>query len=97
MKRVTGVVTQGARSVLKPMIVTEFTVSISNDGYKWSSVKEQGTDGDKVLLYLCVLNDTKWILPHEKSCISLKNNKTYFFHKGLIKTFFALWCYFLDN
>uniref|UniRef100_A0A8C2FPF6 Coagulation factor VIII, procoagulant component n=1 Tax=Cyprinus carpio TaxID=7962 RepID=A0A8C2FPF6_CYPCA len=34
VKRVTAVVTQGARSVLKPMIVTEFTVSISNDGHK---------------------------------------------------------------
>ncbi|KAK2890793.1 hypothetical protein Q8A67_013436 [Cirrhinus molitorella] len=48
MKRVTGVVTQGARSVLKPMIVTEFTVSVSNDGYKWTSVKEQGTDSEKI-------------------------------------------------
>uniref|UniRef100_A0A671RSP7 Coagulation factor VIII-like n=1 Tax=Sinocyclocheilus anshuiensis TaxID=1608454 RepID=A0A671RSP7_9TELE len=48
VKRVTGVVTQGARSVLKPMIVTEFTVSISNDGHKWSSVKEQGTDSEKI-------------------------------------------------
>uniref|UniRef100_A0A8C2AHZ6 Coagulation factor VIII, procoagulant component n=1 Tax=Cyprinus carpio TaxID=7962 RepID=A0A8C2AHZ6_CYPCA len=44
VKRVTAVVTQGARSVLKPMIVTEFTVSISNDGHKWSSVKEQEYD-----------------------------------------------------
>uniref|UniRef100_A0A9J7X010 Coagulation factor VIII, procoagulant component n=1 Tax=Cyprinus carpio carpio TaxID=630221 RepID=A0A9J7X010_CYPCA len=48
VKRVTAVVTQGARSVLKPMIVTEFTVSISNDGHKWSSVKEQGTDHEKI-------------------------------------------------
>uniref|UniRef100_A0A672NNC6 Coagulation factor VIII-like n=1 Tax=Sinocyclocheilus grahami TaxID=75366 RepID=A0A672NNC6_SINGR len=48
VKRVTGVVTQGARSILKPMIVTEFTVSISNDGHKWSSVKEQGTDSEKI-------------------------------------------------
>ncbi|XP_073676198.1 coagulation factor VIII-like [Garra rufa] len=48
VKRVTGVVTQGARSVLKPMIVTEFTVSVSNDGHKWTSVKEQGSDNEKI-------------------------------------------------
>ncbi|KAI2657139.1 Coagulation factor VIII [Labeo rohita] len=48
VKRVTGVVTQGARSVLKPMIVTEFTVSVSSDGHKWTSVKEQGTDTEKI-------------------------------------------------
>uniref|UniRef100_A0A673K2E5 Coagulation factor VIII-like n=1 Tax=Sinocyclocheilus rhinocerous TaxID=307959 RepID=A0A673K2E5_9TELE len=48
MKRVTGVVTQGARSALKPMTVTEFTVSISNEGHRWTSVKEQGTDSEKI-------------------------------------------------
>uniref|UniRef100_A0A8C1ZDR6 Coagulation factor VIII, procoagulant component n=1 Tax=Cyprinus carpio TaxID=7962 RepID=A0A8C1ZDR6_CYPCA len=42
IKRVTGVVTQGARSILKPMTVTEFIVSISSDGRRWTSVKEQG-------------------------------------------------------
>uniref|UniRef100_A0A671LEM3 Coagulation factor VIII-like n=1 Tax=Sinocyclocheilus anshuiensis TaxID=1608454 RepID=A0A671LEM3_9TELE len=48
MKRVTGVVTQGARSALKPMTVTEFTVSISNEGHRWTSVKEQDTDSEKI-------------------------------------------------
>uniref|UniRef100_A0A9J7XDY6 Coagulation factor VIII, procoagulant component n=1 Tax=Cyprinus carpio carpio TaxID=630221 RepID=A0A9J7XDY6_CYPCA len=36
IKRVTGVVTQGARSILKPMTVTEFIVSISSDGRRWT-------------------------------------------------------------
>ncbi|ROL41106.1 Coagulation factor VIII [Anabarilius grahami] len=48
MKRVTGLVTQGARAVLKLMMVTEFTVSISNNGHSWTSVKEQGTDSEKI-------------------------------------------------
>lgn len=48
MKRVTGLITQGARSVLKLMMVTEFTISISNDGHSWTSVKEQGTDTEKI-------------------------------------------------
>uniref|UniRef100_A0A8C1WTK2 Coagulation factor VIII, procoagulant component n=1 Tax=Cyprinus carpio TaxID=7962 RepID=A0A8C1WTK2_CYPCA len=48
IKRVTGVVTQGARSILKPMTVTEFIVSISSDGRRWTSVKEQGTDSEKI-------------------------------------------------
>ncbi|XP_042625807.1 coagulation factor VIII-like [Cyprinus carpio] len=48
IKRVTGVVTQGARSVLKPMTVTEFIISISSDGRRWTSVKEHGTDSEKI-------------------------------------------------
>ncbi|XP_009305924.2 coagulation factor VIII [Danio rerio] len=48
VKRVTGLITQGARSVLKPMMVTEFTVSVSNDGHSWSSVTEQGTDSEQI-------------------------------------------------
>ncbi|XP_067314180.1 coagulation factor VIII [Pseudorasbora parva] len=48
VKRVTGLITQGARSGLKQMRVTEFTISISNDGRSWTSVKEQGTDREKV-------------------------------------------------
>uniref|UniRef100_A0A9J7Z3X4 Coagulation factor VIII, procoagulant component n=1 Tax=Cyprinus carpio carpio TaxID=630221 RepID=A0A9J7Z3X4_CYPCA len=48
IKRVTGVVTQGARSILKPMTVTEFIVSISSDGRRWTSVKEHGTDSEKI-------------------------------------------------
>uniref|UniRef100_A0A8C2FR04 Coagulation factor VIII, procoagulant component n=1 Tax=Cyprinus carpio TaxID=7962 RepID=A0A8C2FR04_CYPCA len=47
VKRVTAVVTQGARSVLKPMIVTEFTVSISNDGHKWSVQCEGIFEGNR--------------------------------------------------
>ncbi|XDV37758.1 hypothetical protein PO909_007314 [Leuciscus waleckii] len=48
MKRVTGLITQGARSVLKLMMVTEFTISTSNDGHSWTSVKEQGTDMEQI-------------------------------------------------
>lgn len=48
MRRVTGVVTQGARAMLKHIMVTEFTVSYSNDGRSWTSVKEQLTNQDKI-------------------------------------------------
>uniref|UniRef100_A0A3B3ZTN9 F5/8 type C domain-containing protein n=1 Tax=Periophthalmus magnuspinnatus TaxID=409849 RepID=A0A3B3ZTN9_9GOBI len=40
VRRIAGVVTQGARSLLKQMMVTEFSVSVSQDGYSWSSVLE---------------------------------------------------------
>ncbi|KAI1898621.1 hypothetical protein AGOR_G00074270 [Albula goreensis] len=48
VKRVTGVITQGARSMLTHMMVTEFTVSISNDGRVWSTVLEEDSSRDKV-------------------------------------------------
>ncbi|XP_061091962.1 coagulation factor VIII [Conger conger] len=48
VKRVTGVVTQGARSMLTQMMVTEFTVSVSNDGRVWFSLQEEGSSRDKV-------------------------------------------------
>ncbi|KAG7464564.1 hypothetical protein MATL_G00166880 [Megalops atlanticus] len=48
VKRVTGVITQGARSMLTHMMVTEFTVSISNDGRTWTSVKEGKTQRERV-------------------------------------------------
>ncbi|XP_076844555.1 coagulation factor VIII [Brachyhypopomus gauderio] len=48
VKRITGILTQGARSVLTQMMVTEFTISISDDGQIWSPVTEQGTQIEKV-------------------------------------------------
>uniref|UniRef100_A0AAY4CL10 F5/8 type C domain-containing protein n=1 Tax=Denticeps clupeoides TaxID=299321 RepID=A0AAY4CL10_9TELE len=42
VKRVTGIVTQGARAVLTPMMVTEFSVSTSDNGHSWTSVQEKG-------------------------------------------------------
>ncbi|XP_052005616.1 coagulation factor VIII-like [Xyrauchen texanus] len=48
MKRVTGVVTQGAHSVLKQIMVTEFTVSVSNNGHTWTTVKEKDSDQEKI-------------------------------------------------
>ncbi|XP_072573145.1 coagulation factor VIII [Paramormyrops kingsleyae] len=48
VKRVTGVVTQGARSFLTHMMVTEFTVSMSNNGRVWTSVLEEDTKMEKV-------------------------------------------------
>uniref|UniRef100_A0A4W5RVL4 F5/8 type C domain-containing protein n=1 Tax=Hucho hucho TaxID=62062 RepID=A0A4W5RVL4_9TELE len=38
MKRITGVVTQGAWSILTQMMVTEFSVTISDEGHSWSNV-----------------------------------------------------------
>ena len=48
IKRVTGVITQGARSMLTQMMVTEFSVTFSPDGHSWSSVLEEDSQGEKV-------------------------------------------------
>ncbi|XP_033829650.1 coagulation factor VIII [Periophthalmus magnuspinnatus] len=48
VRRIAGVVTQGARSLLKQMMVTEFSVSVSQDGYSWSSVLEEDSHRDKI-------------------------------------------------
>ncbi|KAM8847820.1 coagulation factor VIII isoform 1-T1 [Synchiropus picturatus] len=48
VKRITGVVTQGAKSLLTPMMVTEFAVSVSDDRRSWSSAKEPGSQRVKI-------------------------------------------------
>ncbi|KAM7417567.1 hypothetical protein PAMA_017283 [Pampus argenteus] len=48
VKRITGVVTQGATSLLTAMMVTEFSVTISHDGHSWSSVLEASSQREKI-------------------------------------------------
>uniref|UniRef100_A0AAQ4QXA3 Coagulation factor VIII, procoagulant component n=1 Tax=Gasterosteus aculeatus aculeatus TaxID=481459 RepID=A0AAQ4QXA3_GASAC len=48
VKRITGVVTQGARSLFYPMMVTEFSVTVSHDGHSWRSVLEDGSQREKI-------------------------------------------------
>ncbi|XP_070819516.1 coagulation factor VIII [Chaetodon trifascialis] len=48
VKRITGVVTQGARSLLTQMMVTEFSVTISHDEQSWSSVLEENSQREKI-------------------------------------------------
>ncbi|XP_013861800.1 coagulation factor VIII isoform X2 [Austrofundulus limnaeus] len=40
IKRITGIITQGARSLRTQMVVTEFSVTYSQDGHFWSSALE---------------------------------------------------------
>ncbi|XP_068596525.1 coagulation factor VIII [Brachionichthys hirsutus] len=48
VKRITGVVTQGARSLWTQMMVTEFSVTVSHDGNSWSSVLEENSQSEKI-------------------------------------------------
>uniref|UniRef100_H3DHA1 Coagulation factor VIII, procoagulant component n=1 Tax=Tetraodon nigroviridis TaxID=99883 RepID=H3DHA1_TETNG len=48
VKRITGVVTQGARSMLTQMMVTEFSVTVSHDSHVWSSVLEESSQREKI-------------------------------------------------
>uniref|UniRef100_A0A8C7Z1X5 Coagulation factor VIII, procoagulant component n=1 Tax=Oryzias sinensis TaxID=183150 RepID=A0A8C7Z1X5_9TELE len=48
VKRITGVITQGARSVLTEMMVTEFSVTYSQDEHTWSSVLEDNSQREKI-------------------------------------------------
>ncbi|KAK1163276.1 hypothetical protein AOXY_G16708 [Acipenser oxyrinchus oxyrinchus] len=41
VKRITGIITQGAKRLMMPMFVTEFTISFSNDGVTWKAVLEK--------------------------------------------------------
>uniref|UniRef100_A0A8C7MX55 Coagulation factor VIII n=1 Tax=Oncorhynchus kisutch TaxID=8019 RepID=A0A8C7MX55_ONCKI len=53
MKRITGVVTQGAWSILTQMMVTEFSVTISDEGHSWSNVMFLGnSEPDEEMLNL---------------------------------------------
>lgn len=72
VKKVTGVVTQGARSFLTHMMVTEFTVSMSNNGHVWTSVLEEDTKMEKVKLLTTQLNitDVSFLLTSQKHCFN---------------------------
>nr|XP_057918781.1 coagulation factor VIII isoform X2 [Doryrhamphus excisus] len=48
VKRITGVVTQGARSLLTKMMVTEFAVSVSYDEASWRDVLEEDSQSEKI-------------------------------------------------
>ncbi|RXM98807.1 Coagulation factor VIII [Acipenser ruthenus] len=41
VKRITGIITQGAKRLMMPMFVTEFTISFSNDGVTWTAILEK--------------------------------------------------------
>ncbi|CAN9515036.1 unnamed protein product [Ophioblennius macclurei] len=48
VKRITGVITQGAQSMLTKLMVTEFSVAVSHDGRSWSKVLEDRTQREKI-------------------------------------------------
>lgn len=48
VKRITGVLTQGATSLLTPMMVTEFSVTISHNGRSWNTVLEENSQREEV-------------------------------------------------
>ncbi|XP_017289806.1 coagulation factor VIII [Kryptolebias marmoratus] len=48
VRRITGVITQGARSLGTQMVVTEFSVTYSHDGHFWSSVFERKSQTVKI-------------------------------------------------
>uniref|UniRef100_A0A6Q2X1C6 F5/8 type C domain-containing protein n=1 Tax=Esox lucius TaxID=8010 RepID=A0A6Q2X1C6_ESOLU len=50
VKRITGVVTQGAWSLLTQMMVTEFSVTVSDNGHSWSSVLDEGSNREEVFM-----------------------------------------------
>ncbi|XP_029021145.1 coagulation factor VIII [Betta splendens] len=46
--RITGVITQGAKSLGIQMMVTEFSVTVSHDGRSWSSALEESSLREKI-------------------------------------------------
>ncbi|XP_077388804.1 coagulation factor VIII isoform X2 [Festucalex cinctus] len=48
VKRITGVITQGARSFTKEMMITEFSVTVSLNGFSWISVLEKNSHREMI-------------------------------------------------
>lgn len=48
VKRIAGVVIQGAHSLLTQMMVTEFSVTVSQDARSWHSVLEENSHREKI-------------------------------------------------
>lgn len=47
-KRISGIITQGAKDFGVVQFVSVFKVMYSNDGQSWNTVKEQNVSNDKV-------------------------------------------------
>lgn len=47
-KKITGIVTQGAKDFGCIQFVTAFKVALSNDGKTWTTVKDETTGMDRV-------------------------------------------------
>ncbi len=47
-KRITGIITQGAKDFGVVQFVSAFKIAYSDDGQSWSTVKDQITRTDKV-------------------------------------------------
>ncbi|XP_011486550.1 EGF-like repeat and discoidin I-like domain-containing protein 3 isoform X1 [Oryzias latipes] len=47
-KRITGIITQGAKDFGVVQFVSEFKVAYSDDGKSWTVVKEENTDNEKI-------------------------------------------------
>lgn len=47
-KRITGIITQGAKDFGVVQFVSVFKVAYSNDGETWSVVRDENTSTDKV-------------------------------------------------
>ncbi|XP_066570914.1 coagulation factor VIII isoform X2 [Amia ocellicauda] len=48
VKRITGIITQGAKEIFKYMMVTEFIISVSSDGENWFAVQDETSSRQKV-------------------------------------------------
>lgn len=48
-KRLTGIITQGAKDFGVVQFVSVFKIAYSNDGESWSIVKDENTSKDKVI------------------------------------------------
>uniref|UniRef100_A0A3Q4GME5 Coagulation factor VIII-like n=1 Tax=Neolamprologus brichardi TaxID=32507 RepID=A0A3Q4GME5_NEOBR len=51
VRRITGVITQGARSLMTRMMVTEFSVTSSLDGHSWSTVLDERAQREKPKIF----------------------------------------------
>lgn len=52
-KKVTGIITQGAKDFGSVQFVTAFKVAHSDDGQSWTTVKDETTRTDKVRANMC--------------------------------------------
>lgn len=48
MKRISGIITQGAKDFGVVQFVSVFKIAYSNDGESWNTLKEENVSNDKV-------------------------------------------------
>lgn len=83
VKKITGIVTQGAKSLGKEMFVTSFTLQYSDNGKHWKQYTDDENLPAKVgsMKHITAISYSLFTGAHFNLCLSLSSTKSGFYGK----------------